>query len=59
MTVQIIFEFSSRYGTFRDALNLPDDHGLSEDELAVMKQARFDAWIAHVEAASQEPTPEA
>ena len=44
---------------FRDALNLPDDHGLSDDELTAIKQARFDAWIAHVEAASQEPTPEA
>lgn len=51
--MQIIFEFPSTYGTFRDALNLPDDHGLSEDELTAMKQARFDSWVASIEVMSQ------
>ena len=51
--MQIIFEFPSAYGTFRDALNLPDDHGLSEAELTAMKQARLENWLAHIEAASQ------
>ena len=55
--MQIIFEFPSRYGTFRDALNLPDDHGLSDDELDAMKQARLDNWIAHIEVASQAEEP--
>ena len=57
--MQIIFEFPSVYGTFRDALNLPDNHGLSEAELTAMKQARLDNWVAHIEAASQEPAKEA
>jgi hypothetical protein len=57
--ITIVFEFPSTYGTFRDALNLPEDHGLSEEELTVMQQARFDNWIAHIEAISQEPTLEA
>lgn len=56
--MQIIFEFPSRYGTFRDALNLPDDHGLSDDELDAMKQARLDNWVAHIDAVSQESAQE-
>jgi len=44
----IIFEMSYENGVFRDALNLPDDHGLSDDELAAMKQARFDSWLVFV-----------
>ena len=51
--MQIVFEFPSSYGTFRDALNLPDDHGLAEDELTAMKQARVDSWVAHIELMSQ------
>jgi hypothetical protein len=59
--MQIIFEFPSAYGTFRDALNLPDDHGFSEEELTAMKQERLDNWVAHIEVASQaeEPAQEA
>ena len=57
--MQIIFEFPSVYGTFRDAINLPDDHGLSEAELTAMKQARLDNWVAHVEVALQESAQEA
>jgi len=55
--MQIIFEFPSAHGTFRDALHLPDDHGLSEVELTAMKQARLDNWVAHIEAASQAEEP--
>jgi len=51
---QIIFEFTTYYGTFRDALYLPIDHGLTEDELSIMKQERLDNWIAIVTA----PQPE-
>ena len=50
--ISIIFEFESPYGTFRDALNLPEDHGFSEEELTTMKQARLDNWITHIETAS-------
>ena len=56
--MQITFEIFSTYGMYRDALHLPDDHGLSDDELTAMKQARFDNWIANIEAASQIVTPE-
>lgn len=43
---QIIFEFTTQYGTFRDALYLPVNHGLTEDQLNAMKQERLDNWIA-------------
>lgn len=48
--VKIDFEFQSKYGVFRDALHLPDDHGLSDDQIAAMQQQRFDNWIAIIEA---------
>ena len=43
--VSIVFEFDTQYSTFRDALVLPDDHGLSDAELEAMKQQRLDNWI--------------
>lgn len=35
---------------FSDALNLPDDHGLSDQQIESMKQARYDAWKAIITA---------
>lgn len=52
MTMKIDFSFSSQYGTFSDALHLPDDHGLSDEQIEAMKQARFDNWIAVITAPS-------
>lgn len=46
--IKIDFEFDSTYGVFRDALHLPDDHGLSDAEIEAMKQQRFDNWLAVV-----------
>lgn len=46
--MQIIFEFQTEYGVFRDALHLPDDHGLTDAELDAMKQERLDNWVAIV-----------
>jgi len=57
--VKIDFSFDSKYGTFADALHLPDDHGLTEAEIEQMKQDRFTNWIAIIEApAPEEPLPE-
>ena len=37
--IKIDFEFDAPpYGTFRDALHLPDDHGLSDSEIDALKQ---------------------
>jgi len=52
--VSIEFEFETQYGTFRDALVLPDDHGFSDAELDAMKQQRLDNWIARVTPPAEE-----
>jgi hypothetical protein len=44
--IKIDFEFDSPYGVFRDALHLPDDHGLSEAQTEALKQERLDNWLA-------------
>ena len=46
--IKIDFEFDSPYGVFRDALHLPDNHGMTEAEIQAMKQQRFDNWLAIV-----------
>ena len=48
--VKIDFSFHSQYGTFADALHLPDDHGLSDEQIEAMKQQRLDNWIAVITA---------
>jgi hypothetical protein len=53
--VKIDFEFDSPYGVFRDALHLPDDHGLSDDEIQALKQQRFDNWLAIVNPVESPP----
>jgi hypothetical protein len=55
--IKIDFSFSSQYGTFSDALHLPDDHGLSDEQIEAMKQQRFDNWIAVITAPPVEETP--
>lgn len=52
--MQIIFEFDSQYGVFRDALYLPDDHTYTDEELAAMKQERFDNWLSVIIQSSSE-----
>jgi hypothetical protein len=44
--VKIDFEFDSPYGVFRDALHLPEDHGLSDTQIQALKQERLDNWLA-------------
>lgn len=48
--IKIDFEFDTPHGLFRDALHLPDDHGLSDEQVEAMKQERVDNWIAIVTA---------
>jgi len=54
--VKIDFQFDSKYGTFSDALHLPDDHGLTEAEIEQMKRDRLANWIAAIEAPVEAPT---
>jgi hypothetical protein len=55
--VKIDFEFETPHGVFRDALHLPDDHGMTDEQIDAMKQQRVDNWIAIVTAPPAEETP--
>lgn len=48
--VQIVFEFTTKYGVFRDALYLPADHGLTDEQIAEMQRERLTNWLAVIEA---------
>jgi hypothetical protein len=52
--MQIIFTFDTQYGTFCDALNLPEDHGFTDEQLDTMKQERLANWIAVITAIPEE-----
>jgi hypothetical protein len=61
--MQIRFSFETKYGTYSDALNLPDDHNYTEQEIESMKISRRDNWVSYidstqVEQATIEPTEE-
>ncbi len=53
--IKIDFEKTDGVNNFRDALWLEDDHTFTEVEIEAMKQARFDNWIAIINAP---PPPE-
>lgn len=52
--MKIDFEFQTEHGLFRDALHLPDDHGLTDEQIEAMKAERRDNWIAVVTAPAVE-----
>ena len=56
--MQIRFSYETKYGTFNDALNLPDDHELSEQEILAMQEQRRDNWISYIESAQVETPTE-
>lgn len=56
--IKIDFEFQTDFGLFRDALHLPDDHGLSDEQIKSLKVERRDNWLAIVIAPSVESPPE-
>ncbi len=51
--MKIDFEFETKYGIFRDALHLPDNHTLTESDIDLLKKQRLDTWIAILEAPSE------
>jgi hypothetical protein len=56
--MQIRFSYETKYGMFSDALNLPDDHQFTEEELTAMKEQRRDNWIAYIDSTQIENTSE-
>jgi hypothetical protein len=53
--VKIDFEYSTAYGVFRDALHLPEDHGMTDAAIDALKEQRRDSWIEIVSAPLPEP----
>jgi hypothetical protein len=53
----IDFEFTTKYGVFRDALHLPDDHSYTDEQIAEMQAERLNNWLLIVEN-PPEPEPE-
>ena len=54
----VIIDFNKThetYGTFADAIHLPDDHTLTDADIEAMKQQRFDNWVAHIVEMSNRP----
>jgi hypothetical protein len=48
--IKIDFEVQNeKYGVYRDALHLPDDHTFSEAEIEAMKQERYNNWVNIIE----------
>lgn len=54
--IQIIFERGEEPMIYRDALHLPENHGLSDTEIEALKDQRYSDWKAFVEAASDTPS---
>lgn len=52
--MQIRFSFDTKYGKFSDALNLPDDHTYTEEELNLMKEQRRDNWVNYIDSTQVE-----
>lgn len=53
--ISITFEVTQNRYTLRDALVLPDNHGLTDTEIEELKQKRFNEWYAFVTAPQPEP----
>ena len=52
--IKIDFEFDSPYGKYADAIVLLAGEIMTDTEIEVMKQDRFDAWLAAVASPSTE-----
>ena len=56
--MQIRFSYETQYGIFSDALNLPDDHTFTDQELETMKEQRRDNWVSYINSTQVEVAEE-
>ena len=59
--MQIRFESKTKYGLYKDALNLDDNHTFTDDQIEEMKQQRISRWVYNIEnppAPVVDPVPE-
>lgn len=48
--IKIDFDIQNeKYGVYRDALYLPEDHSLSDAEIDALKQERYSNWLYAIE----------
>ncbi len=52
--ITIDFEISKDGYTLKDAIVLPEDHGMTNEAIEALKKKRFDDWYAIVTAPSEE-----
>lgn len=55
--IRIVFEFTTKYGVFCDALYLPVDHNLTDEQITEMKYERLNNWL-HIIENPPPPAPE-
>jgi len=57
--IKIDFERNTKHGIYRDAITLPADSKLTENEVGILMQQRVDNWVAYMDNPPQsEPEPE-
>jgi hypothetical protein len=56
--IVIEFEINRDGYTFKDAIHLPENHGLLDSQIETMKQKRFNDWYAIITAPQEETEEE-
>lgn len=56
--IKIDFEFTTEFGVYRDAITLPEDHNLTEEDIEILKKERVDNWLAIINTPPVENNPE-
>ena len=47
--IKLDFEFQTKYGMYRDALHLADDHTFTPEQIIAMQNERVTKWIQTIE----------
>ena len=54
--MKIDFEFQTKYGIFRDALHLANDHNYTQEQIVELQTTRLNNWLHSIEnSPTQEP----
>ena len=56
--MKIDFRITTEIGDYSDALDLPDDHQFTAEEIEAMKQERAQQWVALVHEMSSVAEPQ-
>lgn len=54
--IVIDFEIVKDGNVFRDAIVLPEDHGLTDKKIEAIKEARYALWLDAINAPQEEVT---